>query len=97
MDTNILDHVRKLHFVGIGGSGMCPMAEILHHKGYELTGSDINESDTLERIRSYGIPVAIGRKILAMRSAWFTRRLASRTTPSWWLPGKRAFPLWSAL
>ena len=53
MDTNILDHVRKLHFVGIGGSGMCPMAEILHHKGYELTGSDINESDTLERIRSY--------------------------------------------
>ena len=27
MDTNILDHVRKLHFVGIGGSGMCPMAE----------------------------------------------------------------------
>ena len=62
MDTNILDHVRKLHFVGIGGSGMCPMAEILHHKGYELTGSDINESDTLERIRSYGIPVAMGHR-----------------------------------
>ena len=41
---------------------MCPMAEILHHKGYELTGSDINESDTLERIRSYGIPVAMGHR-----------------------------------
>ena len=33
MEGNILDHVKKLHFVGIGGSGMCPMAEILFHKG----------------------------------------------------------------
>ena len=62
MDDNILDRVKKLHFVGIGGSGMCPMAEILFHKGYQLTGSDINESDTLDRIRSYGIPVSMGHK-----------------------------------
>ena len=62
MDENILDRVKKLHFVGIGGSGMCPMAEILHHKGFQLTGSDINESDTLERIKGYGIPVAMGHK-----------------------------------
>lgn len=59
---NLLDHVKKLHFVGIGGSGMCPMAEILHHNGYRLTGSDMNESDTLERIRGYGIPVAMGHR-----------------------------------
>ena len=59
---NLLDQVKKLHFVGIGGSGMCPMAEILHHNGYELTGSDMNESDTLERIRSYGIPVSMGHQ-----------------------------------
>ncbi len=57
---NLLDHVKKIHFVGIGGSGMCPMAEILFHKGYRLTGSDMNESDTLERIRGYGIPVSMG-------------------------------------
>lgn len=62
MDENILDRVKKLHFVGIGGSGMCPMAEILFHKGYQLTGSDINESDTLERIRAYGIPVSMGHR-----------------------------------
>ena len=64
MDTkqNLLDTVKKLHFVGIGGSGMCPMAEILHHKGYILTGSDMNESDTLERIRGYGIPVSMGHR-----------------------------------
>ena len=59
---NLLDTIKKLHFVGIGGSGMCPMAEILHHKGYTITGSDINESDTLERIRGYGIPVHMGHR-----------------------------------
>lgn len=59
---NIFDRVKRLHFVGIGGSGMCPMAEILHHKGYVLTGSDMNESDTLERIRAYGIPVFMGHR-----------------------------------
>ena len=48
--TNLLDTVKRLHFVGIGGSGMCPMAEIRHHKDYIITGSDINESDTLERL-----------------------------------------------
>ncbi|MBQ8133315.1 MAG: UDP-N-acetylmuramate--L-alanine ligase [Clostridia bacterium] len=39
---------------------MCPLAEILHNEGFEITGSDVSESDTLERIRSYGIPVTMG-------------------------------------
>ena len=60
--NDLLSRIHKLHFVGIGGSGMCPIAEILHHEGYELTGSDVNESDTLARIRSYGIPVAMGHR-----------------------------------
>lgn len=59
---NILDKVKKIHFIGIGGSGMCPIAEILYHKGYQITGSDMNESDTLDRIRSYGIPVNMGHR-----------------------------------
>lgn len=57
---HLLDHVKRIHFVGIGGSGMCPLAEILHNEGFEITGSDMSESDTLERIRSYGIPVTMG-------------------------------------
>jgi UDP-N-acetylmuramate--alanine ligase len=60
--SDILSKVKKIHFIGIGGSGMCPIAEILLHRGYELTGSDISESDTLERVRSYGIPVFMGQK-----------------------------------
>ena len=43
-NVNLLDTVRRLHFVGIGGSGMCPMAEILHHKDYIITGSDRSRS-----------------------------------------------------
>ena len=60
--ANILDSVKKLHFVGIGGSGMCPMAELLLHWGYEITGSDQNESDTLDRVKAWGIPVYMGHK-----------------------------------
>ena len=59
---DILDRVKRIHFIGIGGSGMCPLAEILHHDGFHLTGSDINESDTLARIRSYNIPVFMGHR-----------------------------------
>lgn len=58
----LLKQVRRIHFIGIGGSGMCPLAEILHHEGYVLSGSDNNESDTLSRIRALGIPVAMGQR-----------------------------------
>ena len=57
-----LENAKRIHFIGIGGSGMCPLAEILHEKGYYLTGSDNNETDTLKRIRNLGIPVTLGQK-----------------------------------
>lgn len=59
---NILENTKRIHFIGIGGSGMCPLAEILHTEGFELSGSDNNESDTLTRIKSYGIPVYMGHR-----------------------------------
>ena len=58
----LLKEVKRIHFIGIGGSGMCPLAEILHKEGYLLSGSDNNETDTLARIRSLGIPVTLGQK-----------------------------------
>src|SRR5690554_5438297 len=61
-NDNILGKVKRIHFVGIGGSGMAPLAEILHHNGYILTGSDVNEGDTLDRIKALGIPVFMGHK-----------------------------------
>ncbi len=57
--NNLLEGVRRIHFVGIGGSGMSPLAEILHAKGYALSGTDQNESDNLNRIRALGIPVSM--------------------------------------
>ena len=59
---HLLDNIKRIHFIGIGGSGMCPLAEILHSEGFELTGSDMNEGDTLERIKSYGIKVYMGHR-----------------------------------
>lgn len=59
-EDKIIEGVRRIHMIGIGGSGMCPLAEILHSRGYELTGSDNNESDPLSRIRNLGIKVFMG-------------------------------------
>ncbi len=56
----LIDSVKKIHMIGIGGAGMCPLAEILLKKGYELTGSDNNRTDTLARVESLGIPVTVG-------------------------------------
>ena len=66
---DLLDRIHRLHFIGIGGSGMCPMAEILHKEGFSLTGSDIFESDTLQRIRAYGIPVYTEHKAENIKDA----------------------------
>ena len=57
-----LENKRHIHFIGIGGSGMFPLAQILHAKGYCLTGSDNNETDTLQMVREMGIPVTLGQK-----------------------------------
>lgn len=58
----LLKEIKRVHFIGIGGSGMCPLAEILHAQGYEVSGSDVNESETLARVRALGIPVAMPQK-----------------------------------
>ena len=52
--------VRQIHFVGIGGIGMSGIAEVLLGMGFDVRGSDIRESETLERLRSRGATVHIG-------------------------------------
>ena len=56
----LLNHIKRIHFIGIGGSGMCPIAEILMSEGYEISGSDMNEGETLDKMKGYGIPVYMG-------------------------------------
>ena len=52
---------KHIHFIGIGGSGMYPLAQILHSKGFYLTGSDNNETETLKAVRNMGIKVFMGQ------------------------------------
>jgi UDP-N-acetylmuramate--alanine ligase len=52
--------VRQIHFVGIGGSGMCGIAEVLLNQGYRISGSDIAPSATISRLVNLGTRVAIG-------------------------------------
>ena len=58
----LVANAKHIHMIGIGGSGMCPLAEILHSKGYTLTGSDNNESDPLSRVKALGVEVSMGHK-----------------------------------
>jgi len=58
----VFEQYRTIHFVGIGGIGMSGIAEVLHNLGYEVTGSDLRESDTILRLRSLGIRVSIGHR-----------------------------------
>ncbi len=44
--------VKRIHFVGIGGSGMSGIAEVLANQGYEVTGSDLAASATTRKIRT---------------------------------------------
>tara|TARA_Y100001970_G_scaffold236614_1_gene296509 strand:- start:13046 stop:14431 length:1386 start_codon:yes stop_codon:yes gene_type:complete len=50
----------KVHFIGIGGIGMSGIAELMKKIGYEVSGSDINESENVKRLKEIGIIVNIG-------------------------------------
>ncbi|GAB4542160.1 MAG: UDP-N-acetylmuramate--L-alanine ligase [Thermodesulfovibrionia bacterium] len=52
----------RIHLIGIGGSGMSGIAEVLKNIGYEVTGSDIKETETTMRLRTLGIGITIGHE-----------------------------------
>lgn len=53
--------IGTIHFIGIGGIGMSGIAEVMHHLGYSVQGSDQSESYVTEGLRKAGIPVMIGQ------------------------------------
>ncbi len=61
--------IKRIHFVGIGGSGMNGIAEVLLNMGYEVSGSDVSESATVKRLRGLGAAVHIGHKEANIRGA----------------------------
>ncbi|TNF35484.1 MAG: UDP-N-acetylmuramate--L-alanine ligase [Gammaproteobacteria bacterium] len=52
--------IRQIHFIGIGGAGMCGIAEVLHTLGYRISGSDLKASAMTQRLQGMGMKVFIG-------------------------------------
>lgn len=50
----------KFHFVGIGGIGMCGLAELLHNMGALVTGSDLSDNANTERLKNMGVKIFKG-------------------------------------
>ena len=59
-DPKLLEGVRTIHFIGCGGSGTYPLIQILHSRGFAITGSDVEETKNTEAERALGVRVAIG-------------------------------------
>lgn len=54
--------IRRIHFIGIGGSGMCGIAEVLLNQGYTISGSDLTANANIQRLRGMGAHIDIGHK-----------------------------------
>ena len=63
--------IRHIHFVGIGGSGMSGIAEVLLNLGYSISGSDMADSAALKRLAGLGIRTFVGGPALATASRFF--------------------------
>lgn len=60
VDVPEMRRIRRIHFVGIGGAGMCGIAEVLLNQGYEISGSDVGETDVTGRLARLGADVYLG-------------------------------------
>lgn len=52
--------VSRIHFVGIGGTGMCGIAEVLHNLGYQVSGSDLHYNSATQHLQAIGVKVYEG-------------------------------------
>lgn len=60
LDLEIPEELGRVHFVGIGGSGMSGIARLLLEAGHRVTGSDLRETDAVKELRAAGATIAIG-------------------------------------
>ena len=57
--NNVLSSINNVHFIGIGGSGMIGLVQVLHQLNIKISGSDLNESDPVRLAQSLGIKVPL--------------------------------------
>jgi UDP-N-acetylmuramate--alanine ligase len=53
--VSTLGDIERIHFIGIGGTGMSGIAEVLSNLGYKVSGSDIKESAVTKRLEDLGL------------------------------------------
>ncbi|WP_305909267.1 UDP-N-acetylmuramate--L-alanine ligase [Methylomarinum sp. Ch1-1] len=58
--AQVLSNIDRIHFVGIGGTGMSGIAEVLSNLGYHVSGSDLKESSVTRRLENMGVVVHYG-------------------------------------
>ena len=69
LTAELPDELGRVHFIGIGGSGMSGIARMFQAKGVHVTGSDRSESQSVTDLRAAGIDVQIGHEPVAVRDA----------------------------
>lgn len=52
--------IKRIHFIGIGGVGMCGIAEVLLNQGYQISGSDLRQSAVTQHLTNMGAQVFLG-------------------------------------
>ena len=62
IDDTILAGKHHIHFIGVGGSGMFPIVQILLSQGYAISGSDNNPGETLDAEQAMGVTVYMGQR-----------------------------------
>ena len=65
----MMRRIQRIHFVGIGGSGMSGIAEVLAGLNYQVSGSDIAENSSIDRLRGLGVLVTIGHRASQVEGA----------------------------
>lgn len=68
-NPKLLDGVTHIHFIGCGGSGMYPLIQILHTKGYTMSGSDVEETKITQSERAMGMQVTLGHDAANIQGA----------------------------
>lgn len=69
LDRERMGRIRRLHFVGIGGAGMSGIAEVLLNLGYEVSGSDLRDTQVTQRLRGLGATTFVGHAAEQARGA----------------------------
>ncbi len=88
--------VRHIHCIGVGGSGMFPIIQILLSQGYTISGSDNNESDILAMERKLGVEVTLGHSPENLRGADLVLYSAAimADNPELMAAREQGLPLW---